>query len=86
MVSAYFDSEKTNLLDAIRSLINDKRDYADSRLLQEMCAGEPYGISRLGSEATAEKLQLHKLYALYGQLIASARLELFTAARRAWSG
>lgn len=76
-VPAYFDSEKTNLLDAIRSLFNDKRDYADSRLLQEMCAGEPYGISRLGSEATAEKLQLHKLYALYGQLIASARLELF---------
>ena len=76
-VPAYFESEKTNLIDAIRSLINDKRDYADSRLLWEMCAGEPYGISRLGSEETAEKLQLRKLYAQYGQLIATSRLELF---------
>ena len=66
-----------SLIDAIRSLINDKRDYADSRLLWEMCAGEPYGISRLGSEETAEKLQLRKLYAQYGQLIATSRLELF---------
>jgi predicted Zn-dependent peptidase len=76
-VPAYFDSEKTNLIDAIRSLINDKRDYADSRLLQIMCADEPYGVPRLGDEETAEKLQSGKLYALYGQLIASARLELF---------
>ena len=76
-VPAYFESETRNLIDAIRSLINDKRDYADSRLLWEMCAGEPYGISRLGSEETAEKLQLRKLYAQYGQLIATSRLELF---------
>jgi predicted Zn-dependent peptidase len=76
-VPAYFDSEKTNLIDAIRSLINDKRDYADSRLLQLMCADEPYGVPRLGDEETAEKLQPGKLYALYGQLISSARLELF---------
>ena len=75
-VNAYFDTEKTNLMDAIRSLINDKRDYADSRLLWEMCAGEPYGISRLGDEKSVEKLQLRKLYGQYGQLIATARLEL----------
>ena len=76
-VPAYFDSEKTNLVDAIRSLINDKRDYADSRLLQEMCAGEPYGVSRLGDEDSARRVQLRKLYVLYGQLIATAQLELF---------
>ena len=75
-VSAYFESEKTNLLDAIRSLINDKRDYASARLLQEMCAGEPYGVGRLGDEKSAEKLQMKKLYAQYGELISTARLEL----------
>ncbi len=75
-VPAYFDTEKTNLIDAIRSLINDKRDYADSRLLREMCAGEPYGVSRLGDEESAERVQLRKLYTLYGHLTASARLEL----------
>ena len=75
-VSAYFDTEKTNLIDAIRSQINDKRDYAAARLLQEMCAGEPYGVSRLGDEKSAEKLQMKKLYAQYGELISTARLEL----------
>lgn len=76
-VPAYFDSEKVNLTDAIRSLINDKKDYADSRLLREMCAGEPYGIPRLGEEAILEKLQPKKLYALYKELLSTARLELF---------
>ena len=36
-VPEYFESEKTNLLEAIRSLINDKRDWADSRLLRALC-------------------------------------------------
>ena len=76
-IPAYFESEKTNLIDAVRSLINDKREYADSRLLREMCAGEPYGISRLGDEESVEKLQPKKLYALYKELISTARLELF---------
>ena len=76
-VNAYFDTEKANLIDAIRSIFNDKRDYADSRLLREMCAGEAYGIPRLGTEQDAEKLQMRKLYAQYGELIANARLELF---------
>ena len=76
-VPSYFESEKNNLLDAIRSLINDKRDYADRRLLQELCADEPYGVSRLGSEATAEKLQPKKLFDQYRELISTAQLELF---------
>jgi len=76
VVPAYFDTEKTNLIDAIRSIINDKRDYADSRLLREMCAGEAYAIPRLGDESGAEKLQPRKLYAQYQELIATARLEL----------
>lgn len=75
-VPAYFETEKTNLIEAIRSLINDKRDYADSRLLRELCAGEAYAVPRLGDEAGAEKLQLRKLYAQYGELIATSRLEL----------
>ena len=34
-------------IDAIRGLKNDKRDWADIRLMQEMCAGEPYSVLRL---------------------------------------
>ena len=75
-VSSYFESEKNNLLDAIRSLINDKRDYADRRLLQELCGGEPYGLFRLGSEESAQRLQPKKLYNQYRELISTAQLEL----------
>lgn len=44
----YVDSERANLLDSIRPVRNDKRDWADLRLLQEMCRDEPYGVSRPG--------------------------------------
>ncbi len=74
---AYVEGERENLVDAIRGIRNDKRDYADLRLLQEMCTGERYGISRLGDEQSARKLSVAKLYAGYTELISSARLELF---------
>ena len=50
----YVESERDNLADAIRSIRNDKRDWADLRLLQELCAGEAYGVSRLVSSAPME--------------------------------
>ena len=76
-LSAYVEGERENLVDAIRGIRNDKRDYADLRLLQEMCSGERYGISRFGDEQSARKLSVAKLYAGYTELISSARLELF---------
>ena len=73
---AYFESEKTNLLDAIRSQVNDKREWAGRRLLGEMCAGEPYGVPRLGEEADCEALKALPLFTQYRKFIASSRLEL----------
>lgn len=73
----YVESERANLVDTIRGILNDKRDYAELRLLQEMCCGEPYGVSRFGSEQRAEKISAQKLYATYTDLISSTRLELF---------
>ena len=76
-VTDYFESEKTNLVDAIRSILNDKRSYADSRLLQEMCTGEPYGVPRLGNEQITAALPPQLVYDAYRELAASSRLELF---------
>lgn len=73
----YVDSERTNLVDAIRSILNDKRDYADLRLLQEMCAGESYGVSRFGDEKSAQALTGEQVYETYTRLLSSAPLELF---------
>ena len=70
------ESEKANLIDAIRGLKNDKRDWADIRLMQEMCAGEPYSILRLGDEETAERIDARSLYLHSRTLLASSRVEV----------
>ena len=75
-LAEYVDSEKANLIDAIRSLRNDKRDWAEIRLMQEMCAGEPYSILRLGDEETAAKLNNHCLYRHSSTLLAGSRVEV----------
>ena len=72
----YVAGEKANLIDAIRSLRNDKRDWADIRLMQEMCAGEPYSILRLGDEETAERIDARSLYTHSRTLLASSRVEV----------
>lgn len=76
-LSDYVESEKENLIDAIESILNDKRDYADARLLQEMCRGERYGIDRLGTVTGVERLTNQTLYRYYSELLATARIELF---------
>ena len=75
-LSSYVESEKANLIDAIRGLKNDKRDWADIRLMQEMCAGEPYSILRLGDEESAGRLSHHALYRHSGALLAGSRVEV----------
>lgn len=75
-LSEYVDSEKANLIDAIRALKNDKRDWADIRLMQEMCAGEPYSVLRLGDEETAGAITADALYRHGQELMASSRVEL----------
>ena len=71
------ESEKVNLIDAIRGVINDKRDYADMRLLQEMCALERYGTERLGTEERVKKISNQTLYPFYRRLLESAHIEMF---------
>lgn len=72
----YVESEKANLIDAIRALKNDKREWADIRLMQEMCAGEPYSVLMLGDEETASCVNNQTLYTHGRELMASSRVEL----------
>lgn len=73
----YVESERANLADLIRSDINDKRSYAARRLMEEMCAGEPYGVGRLGSARDVERISLQRLNSHYQSILPVARLELF---------
>ncbi len=73
----YLVGERDNLVDLIRSVINDKRAYAARRLMEEMCAGEPYGVDRLGDPREVEKISLQKLNTHYQTILPQARLELY---------
>ena len=84
-LSEYVESEKENLIDAIQSLRNDKREWADARLVQLMCADEPYGVDRWGDEPSVRRLNHRTLYGAYQRLLSQSRLELFycgSASRR----
>ena len=61
---AYVESEKENLLQKIRSQVNDKLQYALSRLRTQMCQGEAYGLDKLGTEAQVQAITGEALYAV----------------------
>jgi predicted Zn-dependent peptidase len=76
-VPAYVDSEKANLIDRIRGEINEKRQYSLSRLRDRMCAGEPYGLSKLGTQETAQAITGEALWNRYQDLLAQAPVYLY---------
>ena len=73
----YTAGERANLIDRIRAQVNEKRSYAIKRLKEEMCAGEPFAVDRLGDEAHAAALTPETLWARYQALLATAPMELY---------
>ena len=77
LLPEYVDSEKEKLLDSIRSRLNDKRAWALHRLIEQMCCYEPFAVSRLGTEDTAENIYYQKLTKHYRSLIMTCPIEIF---------
>ena len=73
----YTRQEKDNLIDRIRAQVNDKRQYAQIRVVAEMCGDEPFGVDRLGSEASAQAIDAKVLWEQYQKLLRTARVELY---------
>ncbi len=73
----YVESEKDNLIDKIRGEINDKLQYSLSRLRESMCAGEAYGVNRLGSEETAAAITGTQLWTRYQEILRTAPVYLY---------
>lgn len=73
----YVDSEKANLIDKIRSEINDKLQYSLSQMRSLMCAGEAYGVGKLGSEESARAITGQALYARYQEMLKTAPVYLY---------
>ncbi len=68
----YFEQEKENLIQRIRSRVNDKMHYAIQRCFEEMCAKEPYALDEEGDEAGALALTREGLMERYRAMMAES--------------
>ena len=73
----YTRQERDNLVDRIRAQVNDKRQYAQLRVVAEMCGDEPFGVDRLGSEESARTIDAQGLWTQYQRLLGEAQVELY---------
>ena len=77
LLPSYVDSEKSKLIELIRSRVNDRQGYALQRCIQEMCCCEAYSVLRFGDEETAEAIHYQKLTKHYHDLLSRSPIELF---------
>jgi len=71
------EQERRQLIDLADSEYNDKRVYANSRLIETMCKNEAYGIKRYGSRETILKCTRESLKSAWERMLRCARFEVF---------
>ncbi len=64
-----FRQERDNMVDYIRSRVNDKMRFSLARCIEEMCADEPYSIPEDGTEEDALLLDPQNTLAIYEEMI-----------------
>ena len=75
--SDYVATEKEVLLNDIRSVVNDKRSYAQRRLREIMFSEECYAAYALGSVETASRLHYRSLTSYYREMLAESEMIFF---------
>ena len=71
-----FEQCKRQLLEAIDGEFNEKRSYAISQMLEEMCRDEKFGIKRYGSRKAVEKLTPSELFRAWKEILENSRVEI----------
>ena len=77
LLPRYVDGERAKLEQDIRARLNDREEYAHSRLIELMCPGEAYAVDVLGTEETARSIGYVALTRHYRTLLAECPMELF---------
>lgn len=75
--SMIFEQEKKNAKDRILASINDKRSYASIRCQQEMCQGDSFALSKLGTIDGMDSITPKSLYAHYKKIISSSPIDIY---------
>jgi len=73
----YIKQEKNQLVKDIKALLNDKTTYATERCLAQMCAGERFGVFRLGKIEDYDQINPTGLYHYYQQLLTRNPIDLY---------
>ena len=73
----FVESEKKNLIATIESQLNDKRVYASGQLLKIMCAGDTFGLPRLGEPSQVAAIDGKGLYAHYRKILRESPIQIF---------
>ena len=66
------EQERRQLLDVIDSEFNDKRIYANDRLIKNMCANEVFGLNRYGTAEKIKEATVQSLYSVWQNLLKNA--------------
>lgn len=77
----YVEREKINLIQFIESVINDKKEYAKKRLVEEMYKGETFGIFEFGNIEEIRKITAKDLYDYYKNLLKASTLDIFVSGK-----
>lgn len=77
LLPKYVDSEREKAEDIIRSRINNKRSYAVTRCIEEMCCYEDFAVGRFGSLDEMRSVNYKKLTKQYRALLQTAPIEIF---------
>ena len=77
----YIESEKKNLISTIESELNNKRAYANARLLRLMCREDAFGIPRLGDKEAVKAITPKTAFDHYRKVLRESPVELFYVGR-----
>ncbi len=75
-VSSEVEQERRQLLEVIDSEFNDKRIYANSQLIKNMCKNEVFGIKRYGTAEQINAITPDSLYKTWQNLLETATIEI----------
>ncbi|MDT8858964.1 insulinase family protein [Alkalihalobacillus sp. MEB130] len=76
-VTSVVESEKRSLKQRIQSVYDDKMRYANVRVTEEMCKGEPFALTAFGTEEEVEAITAESIFSYYQDLLKSNQFDLY---------
>lgn len=74
---SFIDSEKVNLIDEIKGLINEKKEYADQKIKEISFPDSPYGIPHFGYKEDVDGIDEKTLFEFYNGILNSSKIDIF---------